>query len=255
MVVLERPLSRVYPEVDMVTTPSGKPVAMVHCNNCTSDIDAWVRLLGEAGALAGSPEAGWPVSGSAKGALYDAFYNKALEGEADCGGLLAYNYYGGEPVTGLAAGRPLFVRLPDGRLTLANFARTLLFSAVASLKAGMAILTDNEGVHVDRLLGHGGFFKTKGVGQRLMAAALSMPVAVMESAGEGGAWGIALLAAYRLHKGGGESLEAFLAGRVFAGNTGDLAQPVPEDERGFAVFMRRYMDGLPIERAAVERLQ
>ena len=246
MIVLEKPLSRVYPEIDMVTTPSGKPVAMVHCNNCTSDIDAWARLFKEAAELCGHPVE--------KSVLYDALYNKALEGESDCGGLLSYNYYGGETITGFEQGRPLFVRLPDSKLTLANFFRALLFSALGTLKAGMDILTENEGVTVERLLGHGGFFKTKGVGQRLMAAALSTPVAVMESAGEGGAWGIALLAAYRLRRAAGEPLEAYLNNKVFAGNSGQSVEPAPADELGFAAFMKRYLAGLAIERAAVEAL-
>jgi sugar (pentulose or hexulose) kinase len=244
MIVLEKPLSRVYPEIDLVTTPSGKPVAMVHCNNCTSDIDAWARLFKEAAELCGSAVE--------KSVLYDRLYNKALEGESDCGGLLSYNYYGGEPVTGFEQGRPLFVRLPDSKLTLANFFRVLLFSALGTLKAGMDILTENEGVRVERLLGHGGFFKTKNVGQRLMAAALSTPVAVMESAGEGGAWGIALLAAYRLQKAPAESLESYLNGKVFVGTSGQSVSPLPSDEHGFAAFMKRYMSGLAIERAAVE---
>jgi sugar (pentulose or hexulose) kinase len=247
MVVLERELSRVYPEIDMVTTPAGKPVAMAHCNNCTSDLDAWVKLFGEAIGRSGAK--------MDKAALYDALYAAALEGAPDCGGLLAYNYYGGEPVTGLEEGRPLFVRKPDSRLSLANFMRTLLFSAMGTLKLGMNILTEKERVHIDRLLGHGGFFKTKGVGQRLMAAALSTPVAVMESAGEGGAWGIALLAAFMRQKRDGETLEAYLADRVFAGNAGVCVEPDPEDTRGFAAFMREYEKGLAIERAAVEHLR
>ncbi|MDR1230529.1 MAG: ATPase [Spirochaetaceae bacterium] len=247
MVVLERELSRVYPEIDMVTTPAGKPVAMAHCNNCTSDLDAWVRLFGEAIGLSGAK--------MDKAALYDALYAAALEGDPDCGGLLAYNYYGGEPVTGLAEGRPLFVRKPDSRLSLANFMRAHLFSAMGTLKLGMQILTEQEQVRIDRLLGHGGFFKTKDVGQRLMAAALSTPVAVMESAGEGGAWGIALLAAFMRQRRDGETLEAYLADRVFAGNTGVCAEPDPEDTRGFAAFMRKYETGLAIERAAVESLR
>jgi sugar (pentulose or hexulose) kinase len=250
MVVLERELSRVYTEIDMVTTPAGKSVAMAHCNNCTSDLDAWVKLFGEAIEVIG-------LSGAKmdKAALYDALYAAALEGEPDCGGLLAYNYYGGEPVTGLAEGRPLFVRKPDSRLSLANFMRAHLFAAMGTLKLGMNILTEKERVRIDRLLGHGGFFKTKGVGQRLMAAALSTPVAVMESAGEGGAWGIALLAAFMRQKRNTETLEAYLADRVFAGNAGFCVEPDPEDTRGFAAFMREYENGLAIERAAVESLR
>ena len=164
---------------------------------------------------------------------------------------MAYNYYGGEPVTGLEEGRPLFMRKPDSRFTLANFMRTLLFSAMGTLKLGMDILTEKEQVRIERLLGHGGLFKTKGVGQRLMSVALSAPVAVMESAGEGGAWGIALLAAYMRQKRDGETLETYLADRVFAENTGECVAPDPRDARGFATFMRGYVEGLAVERAAI----
>jgi sugar (pentulose or hexulose) kinase len=250
MVVLEKPLSKLYTEIDMVTTPAGKPVAMVHCNNCTSDIDAWARLFAEVNALAGAK--------IDKAALYDALYNKALEAEGDCGGLLAYNYYGGEPVTGLDEGRPLFTRTPDSRFTLANFMRTILFSAMATLKLGMDILTEKESVSLLRLLGHGGLFKTKDVGQRLMAAALGVPVAVMGSAAEGGAWGIALLAMYMLKKNdgaSGQTLEAYLGEKVFAGNEGACVSPDAKDVAGFAEFMKRYVAGLAVERAAVESLR
>jgi sugar (pentulose or hexulose) kinase len=218
---------------------------MVHCNNCTSDLDAWARLLGEASSLMGA--------NTEKSSLYDALYNIALEGDADCGGLLSYNYYSGEPITNLEQGRPLFVRLPDSRFTLANFMRSLLFSALATLKLGMDILTEKESVTLKQLLGHGGLFKTKEAGQRLMASALNVPVTVMESAGEGGAWGIALLAAYRTF-GGGEPLEDFLANRVFAGSAGTCIKPNAKDTEGFAAYMRRYADGLAIERAAVENM-
>ena len=246
MIVLEKELSRVYPEIDMVTTPDGKPVAMVHCNNCTSDLDAWVRLFRELHeTLGGSVE---------KSVLYDALYNAALTGDADCGGLLACNYVSGEPITGFEQGRPLFARTPDSRFTLANFMRTLLFSAMGTLKIGMDILTGQEQVRLDQISGHGGLFKTKGVGQRLMAAALNVPVTVMESAGEGGAWGIALLAAYARRKAPGETLDAFLSKKVFAGNTGVRVEPDPEDVRGFEAFIERYQKGLAIERAAVEHL-
>jgi sugar (pentulose or hexulose) kinase len=247
MVVLEKGLSKLYREIDMITTPSGKPVAMVHCNNCTSDLDAWVKLFGELADLTGAK--------LGKAALYDALYAKALEGEGDCGGLVSYNYYAGEHLTGIERGRPLFARLPDSNFTLANFMRTILFSALGTLKLGMNILTEKERVRLEGLLGHGGLFKTKGVGQRLVAAALNTPVAVMESAGEGGAWGIALLAAYMLRREPGETLEAYLAHKVFAGNGGARVEPDPKDERGFAQFMKRYTAGLNIERAAVENLK
>ncbi len=247
MVVLEKELSRAYPEIDMVTTPAGRPVAMVHCNNCTSELDSWVRLFGELVALSGAQ--------MSKPALYDALYAKALEGETDAGGVLAYNYVSGEPITGLEEGRPLLTRLPDSRFTLANFMRAQLFSILGTLKLGMDILVDKENVRLDCLLGHGGLFKTKVVGQRLMAAALDVPVAVMETAGEGGAWGIALLAAYMCRKASGESLEAYLENRVFAGNAGVRMEPDAADREGFRAFMERYTAGLAIEKAAVQTLR
>ena len=247
MIVMEKELSKVYPEIDIVATPSGKPVAMVHCNNCTSDIDAWVRLFGEMADIAGAK--------IAKAALYDSLYHKALEGEADCGGLVSYNYFSGEHLTGFEQGRPLFVRQPDSNFTVANVMRTLLFSAMGTLKTGMNILTGQEKVRIDSLLGHGGLFKTKGVGQRFMAAALNTPVSVMESAGEGGAWGIALLAAFMRQRSAGETLEHFLVEKVFAGKAGAEEKPDAKDVAGFAKFMERYTSGLAIERAAVENLK
>ena len=247
--VLEKELSRVYPEIDLVATPSGKPAAMVHCNNCSDDLDAWIKLFQEAIGLTGAV--------FEKSELYDALYFKALEGEADCGGLFSCNYYSGEPITGFAEGRPLFARLPNSRFTLANFMRNLLFSMMASLRLGMDILTEKENVRLDGILGHGGIFRTKGSAQRLMAAALEMPVSVMESAGEGGAWGIALLAAYMTNGGGqsGQSLEDFLAKKVFAGNAGEKIFPDPGDVQGFREYMKRYQAGLKIERAAVDCLR
>lgn len=246
MVVLEKPLNARYEEIDLVTTPAGSPVAMVHCNNCTGDLDAWVHLLGELQAALGAPVE--------KGVLYDLLYTKALEGAADCGGLLAYNYLSGEHITGFSQGRPLFVRLPQVHFTLSNFARTLLFSAMASLRIGMDILTQKEQVRVEKLLGHGGLFKTPVAGQTLMAAAMQVPVTVMASAGEGGAWGVALLADYMQNKAPGQTLEDFLAA-VFATQEGATIQPDAADMQGFAAFMRRYQAGLPIAQAAVECLQ
>lgn len=246
MLVLEKPLSKVYPEIDMVTTPTGRPVAMVHCNNCTTDLDAWLRLFGEVGTMLGAK--------AEKPALYDAFYHKALDGDPDCGGLLTYNFFSGEHSVGLEQGRPLFVRTPEAKFTLANFARAVLFSTMGTLKLGMDILTEREQVKVDTLLGHGGLFKTKGVGQKLMAGALNVPVAVMESAGEGGAWGIALLAAFRKNKASGQTLEDFLTETVFSTNQGTSVAPDPVDSKGFSVFMERYKKGLAVEKAAVENL-
>ncbi len=244
MIVLEKALKKVHPEIDMVTTPSGKPVAMVHCNNCTSDLNAWVKLFGEfAEAMGMKADANQ---------LFGTLYRKALEADADVGGLLAYNYFSGEHITGFEEGRPLFARTPDSRFTLANFMRTHLYAALSSLKIGMNILLDDEGVQVDQILGHGGLFKTKGVGQRIMAAALNAPVAVMETAGEGGAWGIALLAGYMADKEGGETLEDYLSNRIFAGKMGETVQPDAADVESFNAYIQRYRAGLPIERAAVE---
>ena len=246
MAVLENPLSQVHPEIDLVTTPAGLPVAMVHCNNCTSDLNAWVGLFGQVVEALG-------LSASQQ-QLYETLFTQALAGEKDGGGLLSYNYDSGEPVSGFTEGRPLFLRSPDSRFNLPNFMRTLLYSAVATLRLGMRIL-EEEGVHLDRLLGHGGYFKTPGVGQKLMAAALHVPVAVMETAGEGGAWGIALLAAYLVQKQEGQSLEDYLNTRVFAGNRGWVVEPDPADQAGFDAFLNRYAAGLAIQQAAVEHYQ
>jgi sugar (pentulose or hexulose) kinase len=246
MIVLEKPLAKLYPEIDMVTTPTGKPVAMVHSNNCTSDLNAWVALFQEFARTLGAE-----VSESR---LFEMLYTKGLAGEADCGGLLAYNYFSGEHLTRLTAGRPLFVRTPESRFTLANFMRTHLFSALGALKTGLDIF-DRENVRIDRVLGHGGFFKTPEVGQKIMAAAMNVPVSVMETAGEGGAWGMALLASYMLHKAAREPLEAYLADKVFAGQTGKTIAPDPADVAGFTEFMKRYKKGLAIERAAVKGLR
>lgn len=244
MIVLEKALSKLYPEIDMVTTPAGRPVAMVHSNNCTSDLNAWVELFHEF-----TQALGMEVDQSR---LFETLYQQALKGDADGGGLLAYNYVSGEHITHLEEGRPLFVRRPDSRFTLANFMRVHLFSALGALKIGMDILFEKEQVKIDQILGHGGFFKTKGVGQKLMAAAMNVPVSVMSTAGEGGAWGMALLAAYMLKKGENETLEAYLANQVFAHEEATTIAPDPSDVAGFAAFMERYKKGLPIEKAAVE---
>ena len=247
MIVLENALSKLYPEIDMVTTPSGNPVAMVHSNNCTSDLNAWVALFGEfAQAL------GIEVS---EARLFETLYLQALDGDADGGGMLAYNYVSGEHITHLEEGRPLFVRAPASRFTLANFMRTHLFASLGALRIGMDILVEQERVKLDQLLGHGGFFKTPEVGQKIMAAAMNVPVSVMATAGEGGAWGMALLAAYRLHKSGGEALESYLSAKVFAAAEATTISPDIDDARGFATFMERYKNGLGIERAAVDGLK
>jgi sugar (pentulose or hexulose) kinase len=246
MIVLEQALSKVYPEIDMVTTPTGKPVAMVHANNCTSDLNAWIGLFKEV-----TQTLGVEVEPSR---LFEMLYQKALEGDADCGGLLAYNYISGESITHFEEGRPLFVRTPESRFTLANFMRSHLFSSLATLKIGLDILLDQEHVTIDQVLGHGGFFKTKQAGQKMMAAAMNVPISVMETAGEGGAWGIALLAGYMIHKSVDEPLEAYLCNRVFAGEASTTVAPDARDVDGFAAFMDRYKKGLIIERTAVDAL-
>lgn len=247
MLVLEKSLTRVYPEIDMVTTPTGKPVAMVHCNSCTSDINAWAEVLQGFAASVGR-DCTMPQ-------VLDAIFFAALEGDKDCGGVVSYNYFSGEPVTGLDEGRPLLVRMPDARFNFANFARAQIYAAIATLKLGMDILTEQEKVRVDTLLGHGGFFKAKGVGQKLMAAALDTPVSVMSTAGEGGPWGMALLAAYRVNHAEGQTLESYLADKIFAGAQGTCVQPDAEDAKGFAAYMERYAAGLAVQRAAVKALR
>ena len=241
MVVLEHPLSQVHPEIDMVATPAGLPAAMVHCNTCTSDLDAWVKLFAELLNSAGTQ--------LPKSQLYDLLYHKALEGAADCGGVVSYNCYSGEPVIHLEEGRPLLMRLPESQLTLGNFMRAQLYAAMATLRLGMEILY-GEHVALEKLYGHGGLFKTKGVGQRLMAGALGVPVAVMETAGEGGPWGMALLAMYRKNRRPGDTLEGYLQEQVFAQAKGEELPPDPADAAGFAAYLKRYQAGLAVERAA-----
>ena len=245
MIVTEKPLG-VHREIDMVTTPAGAAVAMVHCNNCTSDINAWVNLFAEYSALMGAPVQ--------KGELFTRLFQKALEGEADCGGLLSFNYFSGEGVTDLDEGRPLFARLPNAHFTLANFMRTHLLSALATLKIGLDILTQTEQVPIDKLYGHGGFFKTPGVGQRMLSAAVGAPVSVMETAGEGGPYGMALLGAYMLWKDEGETLEDYLDRKVFAEAKASTLMAEPADIEGFAAFLSRYRKALPVEKAATELL-
>ena len=247
MVVLEKELEHVYPEIDLVTTPAGDMVAMVHCNNCTSDLNAWVNLFKEFSEAMGMK--------ADMNQLFGTLYNKALEGDSDCGGLLAYNYFSGEHITHFEEGRPLFVRMPDSRFNLANFMRVHLYTSLGALKTGMDILLKKEHVKVDSILGHGGLFKTKGVGQRILAGAMNAPVSVMETAGEGGAWGIALLASYMRCRQEGETLDAYLANKVFAGDKGTRMEPVKEDVEGFEAFMKRYAEGLAIEKAAVEHMK
>ena len=245
MIVVDHPLG-VHREIDMVTTPAGLPVAMVHCNNCTSDINAWVNLLAEFADLMGIP--------ADKNTLYTRLFQKALEGDKDCGGLMSFNYFSGEGVTDLDQGRPVFLRAENARMTLANFMRTHLLSALATLKIGLDILTKKENVPIDKLYGHGGYFKTPGVGQRMLSAAVGSPVSVMETAGEGGPYGMALLAGYMLWKGENETLEDYLDSKVFSGAKSSTLTADEEDIAGFAAFLEKYQKALPVEIAAIENL-
>ena len=243
MIVLEKPLSKPYEPIDMVTTPDGSLVAMVHCNNCTSDINAWVGLFKEYQQLLGVPVD--------MNELYGKLFNAALTGDADCGGVMAYNYISGEPITGMQEGRPMVVRSANDKFNLANLMRAHLYGAIAVLKIGNDILLNEEKIKIDRITGHGGYFKTAGVGQRMLAAALNSPISVMETAGEGGAWGIALLASYLINK-GTRNLADWLEDVVFAGNTGSSIAPTPADVEGFNQYIENYKACLPIEAAAVE---
>ncbi|MNJ32957.1 Xylulose kinase [compost metagenome] len=246
MIVLEKDLTKVYPEIDMVTTPNGNPVGMVHANNCSSDINAWIGLFREF-----SESMGFEVD-TAK--LYSVMFNKALEADPDGGGLLSYGYLSGENITGIDKGRPLFVRSPESNFNLANFMRTHLFTAFGALKLGMDILTQNEHVAIDTILAHGGLFKTPIVGQKIVAAAMNVPISVMSTAGEGGAWGMALLASYMKNKDEKESLDDFLEHKVFKDVQGQEISPDEADVKGFEAFIERYRSGLAIEQAAVDHL-
>ena len=247
MVVLEHELKEVHSEIDLVTTPDGNLVGMVHCNNCTSDLNAWVNCFKEFAQSFGI-EVSMPK-------LYDTFYFEAAKGDPDCGGLLAYNYFSGEHITGFEEGRPMFVRTPESKFSFANFARVNLYTALGALKTGLDIMLVDEGVKLDRITGHGGLYKTPEVGQQITANAINAPVSVMETAGEGGAWGIALLADYMISKDENETLDEYLENKVFAGNAGTVIGPVEKDVEGFNVFIERYKKGLAIERAAVDNLK
>ena len=246
MIVLEGDLSKAYSEIDLVTTPTGRLVAMVHANNCTSDYDAWLSLFGEV-AL----EFGLEVN---KAGLYDTLLRKSLEADPDGGGLLSYGYVSGEHITRVSEGRPLFVRPPGSRFNLANFMRTNLFSSLGALKIGLDILAQNEGVKLDEIHGHGGFFKTREVGQRLMAAAVNVPVSILETAGEGGAWGASILAGYWVKKAQWGTLDEYLEHVVFQNRKKTTVAPNPADVAGFDTFMKRYVAGLPVVQTAVEHL-
>ena len=247
MIVLEKPLSKPYEMIDMVTTPDGSLVAMVHCNNCTSDINAWVKIFKEFQELLGVPVD--------MNQLYVNLFNEALKGDADCGGIISYNYISGEPVTGLQDGRPIVVRSASNKFNLANFMRAHLYGAIGVLKLGNDILLKEEKVQVDRITGHGGYFTTPIVGQRMLAAALNSPISVMETAGEGGAWGIALLAGYVVNNTKQQNLADYLDSVVFAGNAGSEIAPTPEDVEGFNKYLEAYKRDLAVESAAVENHQ
>ena len=246
MVVLEKNLKRVHDEIDIVTTPCGAGVAMVHCNNCTSDLNAWVKLFAEFSELIGKP--------MDMGELFGLLYKKAMEADPVCSGILGYNYFSGEHITGMEEGRPLLVRKPESRLSVANLMRSHIYTALGALKVGMDILLEDEKVAIDKMFGHGGFFKTEGVGQPIMSAALKAPVTVMETAGEGGAWGMALLAAYMVRKNAGETLPDYLANKVFAGQEGLTVMADALLQADFDAFMEGYRAGLSVERAAVDAL-
>lgn len=244
MVVLENQLSKVYEEIDMVTTPVGKPVAMVHCNNCCTDLDYWVNIFAEFAKASGSD--------MPKYEIYDLLYQAALSGDADCGGVVNFNYFSGEPVSHTDDGRPMFIRTQNCNFNLSNFFRAQIYSAMATLKIGMEIL-ENENVKIDCLMGHGGLFKTPVVGQKLMAGAMNSPVSVMETAGEGGAWGCAVLARYAVDH-NGESLEDYLNSKVFSKCKSSTIEPDAEDVKGFEEYMKLYKAALPVQKSAYENL-
>lgn len=246
MIVLEKALSKVYPEIDMVTTPDGYPVAMVHANNCTSDLNAWVELFKEFAETMGIE--------LDMDELYGTLYRKALEGDKDCGGLLSYGFLSGEFIMGITEGRPMFVRTPDSRFNLANFMRSHLYAALGALKVGMDILNEGETVSIDKMTGHGGLFKTEGVGQKIMAVAVKAPVSVMETAGEGGPWGEAILAAYMVNKAEDETLQDYLNRKVFADAKCVTIEPNAEDMEGLESYISKFKEGIEMERIATKVL-
>lgn len=243
MIVLEKQLGGVYSEIDMVTTPTGKPVAMVHCNNCTSDLNAWAKLFGEFAGILGKD--------MSRGEILDIMFEQADKGENDCGALVSYNYFSGEPVSGIDEGRPLFVRTAQSNFTFANFMRTQLYSALATLKIGLDLLFTNEKAHLDVIYGHGGFYIYPKVGQKITAAAINSPVSLMKTAGEGGPYGMALLALYSITK-GQMSLEEFLEKVAFKDSACVSVEADPEAVKGFNEFIKRYKAGLACEAKAAE---
>ena len=240
--VLEQPLKNYYPEIDVVATPSGKTVAMAHTNTCTSEIDAWVGLIADT-----AKAMGWPLD---MNQLYTTLFQKALEGKPDCDGIISFNYFAGEPLTATETGRPMVLRLPDSKMTIANFMRSQLYGAIATLKIGMDMLAREENVESDKLLGHGGFFKTAGVGQQILADALNVPITTMETAGEGGPWGMALLAAFMLRKAPRETMEDYLMNRVFNTAKSSCLQPNAEGAAGFQRYLQQYIACLPAQKKA-----
>lgn len=246
MIVLEKQLNKLYREIDMVTTPAGFPCAMSHANNGTTDLNAWVGLFGEFAGMMGME--------ASQGELFQKLYTKSLEGDSDCDGLLPYGYYSGENITMMNEGRPVFLRTPKSRFNLANFMKAHLYTSLGAVKLGLDILMKDEQVKVEKITGHGGFFKTKGVGQRYLAAAVNAPVTVMDTASEGGAWGIALLAAYLFWKNEDEKLEEYLEKRIFLNLSGETMNPLPEDVTGFETFMEHYKTGLAIEKSAIQTI-
>ena len=242
LLVLEQPLKGYYPEIDVITTPTGTPVAMAHTNTCTSEIDAWVNMIADAAKVMG-----WPVD---KNQLFSTMFRTALEGDPDCSGILAFNYFAGEPLTGTEIGRPMVVRLPESKMSVANFMRSQLYGAIATLKLGVDMLVEKEQVRTDKLLGHGGYFKTPGVGQQILADALEVPITTMETAGEGGPWGMAILAAYMTRKAEGETLESYLGERVFANAKSSTLAPTIEGIAGFRSYITRYKAALAAQKAA-----
>lgn len=239
MLVLDKKPDGAYPEIDMVTTPDGAPVAMVHCNNCCSELDAWVKMFGEFAELTGNK--------IDKSALYETLYRNAMTAPPDCGGVTAFNFLSGEPVAGVDSGRPMYFRLPDGHMDLAGFFRSQIYSAFAALKIGMDILFEKENVKAEQFTGHGGLFKVKGTAQQILADALDTPVSVMENAGEGGAWGMALLAEYMMNS-GGKTLPDWLDSEVFAGMEKLTVTPEASGRDGFNKYIGRYKAALGAEK-------
>jgi sugar (pentulose or hexulose) kinase len=245
MIVLEKSLSRMHEEIDIVVTPDGKPVAMAHSNNGSSDLDAWIMLFGQVGKALGVE--------ARPDELYEKLLPLAVAGDPDAGGLLSINYVSGEHITGFTEGRPLFARNQDSRFTLQNFVRAMCFASLCAMRAGMNILTEEEGVVIEEIRGHGGFFKGGDTGQRMMAAALNVPVSIPATAGEGGAWGMAVLAAYMLRPDEKQTLPDFLDALI-SRSIGAPVKPDPRDVKGFGEFFARHEKGLAVERAAVKAL-